>query len=94
MEILCLLRDEEMSAGAISSHFAVTRPTVSQHLQVLKRAGLVSIRREGTKRLYRARVAGFEELREFVNDFWIGRLERLRFAVEEAEDELRRRTGS
>ena len=53
--ILRLVRDEERSAGEIASHFEVTRPAVSQHLSVLKEAGLVSERRNGTERLYRAR---------------------------------------
>lgn len=91
VEILCLLREAEMTSGAISQHFEVTRPTVSQHLQVLKHAGLVSMRREGTKRLYRARPEGLEDVREFVEDFWVGRLERLRLAVDEAEEARRQR---
>lgn len=93
VEILCLLREGEMTAGAISHHFDVTRPAVSQHLQVLKHAGLVSVRREGTRRLYSARPEGLAEVREFVDDFWAGRLEQLRVAVEEAEGESRRRAA-
>src|SRR5438067_1940786 len=53
--ILTLVRDGELSAGEIAAHFDVTRPAVSQHLNVLKEAGLVNERRNGTKRLYRAR---------------------------------------
>ena len=51
--ILTLVRDGELSAGEIAAHFDVTRPAVSQHLNVLKEAGLVSERRNGTRRLYR-----------------------------------------
>ena len=54
-EILQLIRDRELSAGAIASGFDVSRPAISQHLGVLKEAGLVSERREGTRRFYRAR---------------------------------------
>src|SRR5215203_7454334 len=54
-QILSLVRDGELSAGEIATHFEVTRPAVSQHLTVLKEAGLVDERRNGTRRLYRAR---------------------------------------
>ena len=52
--MLRLVWDAELTAGEIASHFELTRPAVSQHLGVLKEAGLVSERREGTRRLYRA----------------------------------------
>jgi len=89
--ILRLVREDELAAGAIAAHFDVTRPAVSQHLQVLKGAGLVSERRDGTRRLYRARPEGFEPLREFLDEFWADRLERLR---EAAEDDERRRSDT
>ena len=57
------MRDEELSAGEIAGHFQVTRPAVSQHLAVLKEAGLLTERRAGTRRLYRVRTAGLDELR-------------------------------
>ena len=81
-EILTLVRDGEMSAGEIASHFEITRPAISQHLTVLRESGLLSERREGTRRLYRARPEGLAELREFLNEFWTNRLERLRIAAE------------
>ena len=81
-EILTLVRDEELSAGDIASRFEVTRPAISQHLTVLKGAGLVSERREGTRRIYSARPEGLAELREFLEGFWTDRLERLRMAAE------------
>src|SRR6478736_5019065 len=65
-EILQLIRDRELTAGEIASGFDVTRPAISQHLGVLKEAGLVSERREGTKRFYRARPEGLRELKEFL----------------------------
>ncbi len=77
-EILQLVRHRELPAGAIASHFAVTRPAISQHLRVLKNAGLLGERQEGTRRLYRARPDTVEELRQFLDDFWTDRLERLR----------------
>ncbi len=68
--ILRLVRDEELSAGEIASHFDVTRPAVSQHLTVLKEAGLVDERRNGTRRLYRARPEGLADLKAFLDEFW------------------------
>lgn len=81
-EILALVRDRELGAGEIASHFDVSRPAVSQHLAVLREAGLLSERREGTRRLYRAQPEGLAELREFLNGFWADRLERLKLAAE------------
>ena len=87
--ILRLVRDDELSAGEIASHFGdVTRPAVSQHLTLLKEAGLVDERRNGTRRLYRARPEGLAELREFLEEFWDARLEALK---REAEQEERRK---
>jgi DNA-binding transcriptional ArsR family regulator len=82
-EILDLVREAELPAGAIAAHFAVTRPAVSQHLRVLKEAGLVDERREGTRRLYRARPEGFAELRAYLDGFWEGRSALLQEVVEE-----------
>src|ERR687887_1713003 len=69
-EILELVRDRELSAGEIAAHFDVTRPAVSQHLTVLRESGLVAERRDGTRRLYRAKSAGLVGLKQFVDRFW------------------------
>jgi len=74
LRILALVRSSEMSAGEIAAHFEVSWPAVSQHLTVLKDAGLVSQRRAGTRRLYRARPEGLAELRSFLEGFWDERL--------------------
>jgi DNA-binding transcriptional ArsR family regulator len=87
-EILALVRRRELAAGEIAAHFDVTRPAISQHLGVLKEAGLISERREGTKRIYRARPEGLVDLRAFLDDFWSDRLDVL---TREAEREERRR---
>ena len=89
--ILELVRDEELSAGEIASHFDVTRPAVSQHLTVLKEAGLVRERRNGTRRYYRARPEGLAELRAFLEAFWDAKLDVLK---RDAEREERRKRGS
>src|SRR5437899_6197857 len=88
--ILTLVRDDELSAGEIASHFNVTRPAVSQHLNVLKEAGFVSERRNGTRRLYRARPEGLAELKDFLEELWDIRLETLK---REAETEERKKHG-
>jgi DNA-binding transcriptional ArsR family regulator len=90
LRILRLVRDEELSAGEIAAHFDVTRPAVSQHLTVLKEAGLVNERRNGTRRLYRARPEGLVELRAFLDELWGERLEALKH---EAEREERKKHG-
>jgi DNA-binding transcriptional ArsR family regulator len=84
--ILRLVRDEERTAGEIAEAFEVTRPAISQHLGVLKEAGLVNERREGTRRFYRARREGLQDLQRFLEEFWDDRLARLK---EEAEHEER-----
>src|ERR687898_804543 len=90
-QILSLVRSDELSAGEIAAYFDVTRPAVSQHLTVLKEAGLVDERRNGTRRLYRVRPAGLEPIREFLEQFWDERLEALK---REAELEERKQDGS
>jgi DNA-binding transcriptional ArsR family regulator len=91
-EILELVRERELSAGEIAARFDVSRPAVSQHLTVLRGAGLLEERREGTSRLYRARPEGLAGLREFLNGFWTDRLERLKLAAE-LEQQRRDRRG-
>ncbi len=80
--ILRLVAHEELAAGEIAAAFDVTRPAVSQHLTVLKQAGLLTERRDGTRRLYRARPEGLAELRRLLDDMWAGALETARRLVE------------
>src|SRR5712692_6495405 len=89
--ILSLVRDGELSAGEIAAHFDVTRPAVSQHLNVLKEAGLVSERRNGTRRFYRARPEGLVQLKAFLEEIWDDRLEEIK---SEAEREERSKHGN
>lgn len=84
-QILALVRDDELSAGEIAKNFDVTRPAVSQHLNVLKEAGLVSERRNGTQRLYRARPEGLVPVKQFLEEFWDPRLEALKREIEREE---------
>jgi len=91
-EILRLVWSEEMPATAIAGHFGdVTRPAISQHLGILREAGLVQERRDGTRRLYLANREEMTRLRTFIDEFWTDALERLRDA---AEAEQRRKDNS
>ena len=90
-EILRLVWSQELPAGAIAERFAVTRPAISQHLTVLKSAGLIAERRDGTRRLYRARQERLAEVLSFLQTFWDERLTALKEAAEaEAREERAR----
>jgi DNA-binding transcriptional ArsR family regulator len=91
-QILRLVWDAERSAGEIASHFDVSRPAISQHLTVLRTAGLVTDRRDGARRLYRANRDALAELQSSLEAFWSGRLENLKDEVE-AEERGRRGRG-
>lgn len=84
-DILRLVADDELSAGAIAEAFDVSRPAISQHLTVLKDAGLVTERRDGTRRLYRGEPRSMREVRAALDDIWGGALDRARALVEEPE---------
>jgi DNA-binding transcriptional ArsR family regulator len=92
-EILSLVRSRELSAGEIAARFDVTWPAISQHLGVLKSAGLVAERRDGTRRLYRARPEGLAELRAYLDRFWATGLERLKREAERDQRQHRARAG-
>src|SRR5712692_3645199 len=77
-----LAESDELSSGEIATYFRQTPAAVSQHLGVLEQARLVSIRRDGTRRLYRLCEEGFRELRAFLERFWAQGLERLKTAAE------------
>lgn len=84
-EILRLVKDEELSAGEIASHFDISWPAVSQHLGVLKEAGLVDERRNGVRRLYRVRPEGLTAVQAFLEEFWSDRLAALKREAERVE---------
>jgi len=93
-EILRLVWSDELGATAIADRFPdVSRPAISQHLAVLREAALVTERRDGTRRLYRANPQTMAELRRFLDDFWTSGLERLRDVAEAAEHRARSRPG-
>ena len=80
--ILRLVRDQEMTAGHIAEQFTISPQAVSQHLRVLKDAGLLRERREGTRRLYAIRPEAVEPVRAFLEDLWPASLQRLKQVVE------------
>jgi DNA-binding transcriptional ArsR family regulator len=91
-EILRLVWMHELPATDIADHFGeVTRSAISQHLSVLKTAGLVIERRDGTRRLYRADRNEMKKLRKFLDEFWTSRLERLREVAEATQRDKEKR---
>ncbi len=80
--VLERLRKGPQSVGALAVGLAVSRPAVSQHLKVLEGAGLVSARREGTRRIYRVELQGLAEVRRYLDTFWGDILEAFRAEAE------------
>lgn len=70
------------AVGELAQELPVSRPAVSQHLRVLKRAGLVSDQREGSRRLYEIDLDGVEALRTYLDSFWTDALAAFRKAAE------------
>ena len=82
-----LLGEGPRAVGELARDLPVSRPAVSQHLRVLKEAGLVTERRNGTRRLYRIDPGGVDALREYFETFWTRALANFKAA---ADDEQRR----
>jgi DNA-binding transcriptional ArsR family regulator len=89
--IIELVAHRGMTAGEIASHFQTTRPAVSQHLTVLRNAGLLSDRREGRTRIYRANPKTVDEVVQHLQSFWSGRLQELKRQAEREERHQRGR---
>jgi DNA-binding transcriptional ArsR family regulator len=81
--MLLLVRDEPRSVNEIAEHFDISQQAVSQHLKVLRDAGLVAVRPQGQRRLYMVRPAGLESLEAFLAELWPSGLARLKQAVED-----------
>ena len=80
------LAERPRSVGEMAAELPVSRPAVSQHLKVLKEAGLVAERRNGTRRYYSVRPDGLAELRRYVEGFWEEALSSFKAAAERGED--------
>lgn len=76
------LRRAPSSVGRLADGLPVSRPAVSQHLKVLKEAGLVAEVQEGTRRIYRIDHQGLGQLRAWLDLFWDESLDRFRIAAE------------
>ena len=83
--VLEQLRDGPRAVGEIAAQLPVSRPAVSQHLRVLKEAGLVTERQDGTRRLYRVAPEGLAGLREYLDGFWEEALASFKAAAEAEE---------
>lgn len=81
-----LLRTGPRSVGSLAADLPVSRPAVSQHLRVLKDAGLVRDEQSGTRRLYSVDPAGLEALREYLDAFWTDALASFKQRVEKGEE--------
>jgi DNA-binding transcriptional ArsR family regulator len=90
-QIIRLVQHTELPAGIIASHFELTQQAVSQHLTVLKRAGLLAERREGTRRLYSLRSESLRPLRNLLDEFWPDALASLKQTVERDHPRTERR---
>ena len=84
-QILRLVRTNPRSVGEIAEQVDITQQAVSQHLQVLRDAGLVAVRQDGTRRLYAIRPDGLASLDRFLAELWPAGLQRLKAAVEADE---------
>jgi DNA-binding transcriptional ArsR family regulator len=83
--ILRLVRDRPRSVNEIAAQFDITQQAISQHLKVLKEAGLVAVRPRGQQRLYAVRPEGLAAVRDFLAEFWPEHLQRLKQAVESGD---------
>jgi DNA-binding transcriptional ArsR family regulator len=82
------LAEHPLAVVDISSALPVSRPAVSQHLRVLKDAGLVIDERAGNRRIYRLDPAGIGELRDYLDEFWSKALAAYKAAVEKRTEEV------
>lgn len=85
-QVLRLVREEPRSVGEIAAHFEVTQQAISQHLKVLRDAGLVTVTKQGSRHLYVVRPDGLEALHELLAELWPSALMRLKAAVEADDD--------
>jgi DNA-binding transcriptional ArsR family regulator len=82
------LAERPRAVGELARELPVSRPAVSQHLKVLKGAGLVSDRPAGTRRIYAVDPDGLEALRAYLDQFWLKTLAAYKAAVEQTDEEV------
>ncbi len=88
--MLRLVRDESCSVGALAERLDMTQPAVSQHLAVLRDAGLVNVEQDGRRRLYRTDGESLAELRQCFDEYWSQSVDRLTVAAERLTDRQER----
>jgi DNA-binding transcriptional ArsR family regulator len=87
--IVMLLRTGDKSVRELADELPISRPAVSRHLRLLKQAGLVADRGEGTRRYYRLQEDGIEAVREYVESIWGEAAARFRLVAENTESQER-----
>jgi DNA-binding transcriptional ArsR family regulator len=88
-EIVRLLSSAEMAVGEIAAQLPISRPAVSRHLRLLKNAGLVGERQEGTRRLYHLEAEGMEAVQSFLLGVWGDAATRFRLLADNAAKKRR-----
>jgi DNA-binding transcriptional ArsR family regulator len=81
--ILRLVRDEPRSVNEITERLGISQQGVSQHLHVLREAGLLAVRRDGRRRLYEVRPEGLDSVESFIAELWPMSLRRLKESIED-----------
>lgn len=87
------LRERPHSVGELAQRLPVSQPAVSQHLRVLREARLVTLRRDGARRIYSLDPTGLDELRVYVESFWSGVLDAYVAHTEEPQDAIKKKKG-
>ncbi|MFI0453876.1 ArsR/SmtB family transcription factor [Actinomadura sp. 6N118] len=85
--IVACLAERPRAVGQLAEQLPISRPAVSQHLKVLKDAGLVTDQAEGTRRVYRLNPAGLAALRDQLDTFWNRALEGYQDVVDQSTEE-------
>jgi DNA-binding transcriptional ArsR family regulator len=83
--MLLLVRDQPRSVNEIAEHFDITQQAVSQHLKVLREAGLVAVSADKQRRLYLVQPEGLDSVRSFLAEFWPASLARLKETIESGD---------
>jgi DNA-binding transcriptional ArsR family regulator len=86
-QMLALVLDGERSSGELAECCRLSRPAVSQHLKILRETGLVTLRQDGNRRLYRAHATRLAEIKRMLDAFWGERLARLAYELTPEEHE-------
>jgi len=86
-EVFELVAERPRAVGELAARLPVSRPAVSQHLRVLKEAGLVEDEAVGARRIYKLHPEGIEELRSYLDGFWSRSLRAFKAAAEAGEEE-------